>query len=376
MSSYTINRLFEMIWGLLCFMLVIYALISIGKKVVSKLKQKFTNEEKISYMRKKNILDAVKLLFGAQVVGLLFYITPAINENIKIALSLIITLGVLVASGFVQEKKGLNGTCRALVFIGQEFFGITMILLMVSKGIGYSMNTVFALWTIFNFYIMKKVGKAENKALFWITLGILVVSLLGNFVNEMDIMMALILICVVILAIQLFGNKENFGVILAENVCFTLLLITTWNALGTTDISFFAGFVTIAFVIGVGAVAAIRYLSEGVLPENFNVRALLLYIPYIAILLTTEITLDILLGLGLFNIIVAILFVSEDSTYKKVLAGFVLLLVGFVGMDATNIDEGIFAIIYFSAVIVGYAYLLTPAMTDRLEEGGEEYDEE
>ena len=64
------------------------------------------------------------------------------------------------------------------------------------------------------------------------------------------------------------------------------------------------------------------------------------------------------------------------SIYKKVLAGIVFLIVGIAAMDIVNVDEAIFGIIYLSAVIVGYAYLLGPAKVAVLEEGDEEDDEE
>ena len=71
--------------------LLSYGFIALVKTMVARCKAQITTESGISNLTiKKDILDAVKLLFGAQVVCLLFYVTPAINENIKILLSLAI----------------------------------------------------------------------------------------------------------------------------------------------------------------------------------------------------------------------------------------------------------------------------------------------
>ena len=61
-------------------------------------------KKRLTYEQKKSFLDIVKLLVGAQLVGLLFYITPVINENIKIIASLLITIGSFAGTFFIKEK--------------------------------------------------------------------------------------------------------------------------------------------------------------------------------------------------------------------------------------------------------------------------------
>lgn len=367
MSSYQVRNMISMIFTLAVIVFAIYGLVCAVKKAVAKAKQKMTKEE-VPFETKKNILDAVKLLFGAQVIGLLFYVTPAINENIKIILSLIITLGTLVFAFFTEEKKGINGACRALVFIGQEFFGITMLLIMVNKGIGYSVNIVFLLWTIFNFYIAKKVGKTENKAFFWITLGVFVISLLENYVNEINSTLAIIVTCVILLGIHGFSKRESIGSRICSNFCFTLLMFLVCSeTLDTSEPSYIIFFITILFIVG--------SVIEQFLLEKLNLRALLMYIPYVVVLFVTEPEPEIIALLGLFNILVSVLLFSEESIYKKVLSALFLLIIWVNVGNKVNIDELVYTIIYLSSVIVGYAYLLTPAKAKELEEGGEEDDD-
>jgi len=276
----------------------------------------------------------------------------------------------------IEEKKGINGAYRALVFIGQEFFGITMLLLMVNKGMGYSVNGIFLLWTIFNFYIFRKVGKIENKAFFWVTLSIFVISLLGTYVDDVNLMFAIIVTCIALLSIHFIGNPENKGICIADNICFTLLILLTLGAFNDSETSYLGSFITIIFTIGLIGVGVVRAYLNQEDGKNINLRALLLYIPFIVILMVSTLEDDLFLLLGIFNLAVSMLLVSRNSIYKKVLAGLILATIGFAAMENVNVDELIFAIIYFSSVIFGYAYLWVPEKVEVLEEGDEEDDEE
>jgi len=377
MRSYQIFGIIQLLFNFAVIGFAIYGLICAMKNISLNAKKMVLRYEKqISTERKKNMLNAVKLLFGAQVIGLLFYITPVINENIKIILSLITTLGAFVAVALIEEKKGINGAYRALVFIGQEFFGITMLLLMVNKGMGYSVNVIFLLWTIFNFYIFRKVGKIENKAFFWVTLSIFVISLLGTYVDDVNLMFAIIVTCIALLSIHFIGNPENKGICIADNICFTLLILLTLGAFNDSETSYLGSFITIIFTIGLIGVGVVRAYLNQEDGKNINLRALLLYIPFIVILMVSTLEDDLFLLLGIFNLAVSMLLVSRNSIYKKVLAGLILATIGFAAMENVNVDELIFAIIYFSSVIFGYAYLWVPEKVEVLEEGDEEDDEE
>ena len=247
---------------------------------------------------------------------------------------------------------------------------------MVNKGMGYSINVVFLLWTIFNFYILRKVGKIENKAFFWITLVVLLISLLGTYVEDINLVFAMIVVCVVLLGIHFIGNHQKTGVRYADNFCFTLLFILTLCAFDDSKISYLVAFIAIVFSVGLIAVGAVRNYLEQPEARKINWRALLFYVVFIVILMVAELEVELVLLLGLFSLTVSMLFVSNKSIYKKVLAGILFWIIGVGAMDMVNIDEAIFGIIYLSAIIVGYAYLLGPVKVEALEEGDEEDDEE
>lgn len=346
--------------------LISYGLITFVKNKVAKYKaQTAIVGGRPNLTIKKDILDAVKLLFGAQVLCLLFYITPAINENIKIVLSLAVTLGSFVATFLIKEKKGYNGLCRGLIFVGQEFFGITMLLMMINKGMGYSITLIFALWSLFNFYIMKEFGKLENKMFFWITLISCIISILGNYAEDISSVFGVIIIAIPLLLIHIFIKKETIGISIVSNILFILMLIVSRQAVGYTYETPFI-MLTITFVI----VAA--FVFAKLFERNLNIRAFLLYIPFVAILLLGVALEDIVMVIPLLNIIVAAVIVSPNSICKKVLAiGFLLWLTGSV-VNLSSVDELVSTLIYLSSVIFAFTSIITPNKKVKLTEGGDD----
>lgn len=350
------------------FSLMVYGLITLIKNIVAKWKENYNENDvdKPKLELTKNVLDAIKLLFGAQMIGLLFYITPAINENIKIVLSLAVTLGAFVGTFLIKEKNGYNGACRSLIFIGQEFFGITMLLMMVNKGMGYSINVVFALWALFNFYIMKEFGKLENKVFFWITLGIFVCSLLGTYVDDISSIVAVVFLAVILLAIHIFNKKETLGISILSNILFVILFFVSIGAIVETyETPLVMFIITLAFVLGI-TVARI-------VDRELNAKAFLLYIPLGVTLLLVSNLEEVVVLISLFNILVAALVASPRSIFKKTMSLFVLLFLTIVVGENAASDEMVSCLIYISSVIVAYSYLITLGKKVEIaEEGGED----
>lgn len=345
--------------------LMVYGLITLINKIVVKYKEKQSEESKPKFVLNKDILDAIKLLFGAQVVCLLFYITPAINENVKILLSLALTLGSFVGTFLIKEKKGYNNLCRGLIFVGQEFFGITMLLMMVNKGMGYSITVVLGLWTLFNFYIMKEFGKLENKMFFWVTLTGVVISLLNNYIDDISSIAIFIVVAVILLIIHIFIKKESIKLSFISNILFVALFIATMVAIHSTVETF-------NIIIVLTTIFELAVLIARVIDKRVNVKAFLLYIPYIVMLLLVDSIDVIIMTIPVFNIIVAALLASPNSICKKILSlGFLLVLVEEVGYGA-NVDEFIAQLIYICSIVFVYASLFTPAKKAEIKKGGDD----
>lgn len=343
--------------------LLSYGLIALIKNMMAKYKAHVAIG-KPNLIVKKDILDAIKLLAGAQVVCLLFYITPAINENIKILLSLAITLGAFVGTFLIKENKGYNSLCRGLIFIGQEFFGITMLLMMINKGMGYSVTVIFALWSAFNFYIMKEFGKVENKMFFWLTFIALIISLLDNYIDDITSVLGVILIAIILLITHIFIKNESISVSFASNVLFILMFMATIEAIGYDGNGSLVMFIiTLVFLLAL----AISKVIEG----NMNLKVFLLYIPLgIILLLGVEIE-EIIMLIPLFNIIVAAVIASPKSVCKKVLAIGVLLFFTESAGNLASANEEVSSLIYFCSVVFVLTSLLTPNKKVELSKGGD-----
>ena len=351
------------------FSLMVYGLITLIKNIVKKIKEINANKGgKTSIENKNEILTILKLLFGAQVIGVLFYVTPAINENIKIILSLGITLASFVATFLIKEKKGYNGLCRGLIFIGQEFFGITMLLMMVNKGMGYSMSVIFGIWSLFNLYIAKEFGNVENKIFLGITTIIFLGALIGGWIDEISLMMATITISIILLALHVLSKANTLLVKLSSNVLFTILIIMASCVVMGVDETQSGILIGITTVFTLGLVVAMSVL------QNAKLRASFMYIPFLVVLLSIEFSFEVFAFISLFNIIVAILLTSEGSIYKNILGLLTTIILGLVLMGNVNIDIMAYVIVYISSVIVCFAQYITPKKVEELVEGGEDHE--
>ena len=320
---------------------------------------------KLTYKQKKSLLDIIKIIVGAQMIGLLFYITPVINENIKIIASLAVTLGAFIGTFFIKEKRGYNGICRALIFIGQEFFGITMLLMMVNKGMGYSVNVVFGIWTAFNFYISKQFGKIENRIFFWITFIIFVISMLLTYANDVDIHILIIGICGIVLGIHFFSDKAKLGTKLFENISLTALLLATCSGV-------FNSADNQGMIFGTIVICMLAVIFSLINSQSFNVKALFIYVPYIMLMFLIEWELDLFWFISVFNVLFIIWLLADKSIYKKCLAAVFLLCLTPMVVEGADIDKMIAFIIFGSSVIFTFTYLFAPTRPVNLDEGGEE----
>lgn len=351
------------------FSLMIYGFITLVRNIIAKYKEKISDEDgKPNFVIKKDILDAVKLLFGAQVLCLLFYITPVINENIKIVLSLILTLGSFVGTFLIKERKGYNSLCRGLIFVGQEFFGITMLLMMINKGMGYSVPVIFALWTVFNFYIMKQFGKLENKIFFWITLVVLICSLIATHVSDISSIVTVVVIAAILLLIHIFNKKETIGISVLSNVLFVLLfLVSIFAVRETVENPLVMFIITMVFVLGM--------LIARIIDKDLTPKALLLYVPWGVMVLLVEDFESCAILASLFNIMVAALIASPSSICKKVLSFIILSFLTIFVEEMATVDAIVSCLIYVCSIFLVYASLLTPSNKVDVEEGGDENEE-
>lgn len=366
----SVDEFFSIVIPLAILLAILWGISILGRKgyrhVVAEIVGNSDGERvKLTYDQKQNLLNMIKILVGAQMIGLLFYVTPAINENIKIIASLAITLGAFVGTFFIKERKGYNGVCRTLILIGQEFFGITMFLMMVNKGMGYTVNTIFAIWTAFNFYISKQFGKIENRFFFWLTFVILIFSMIGTYANDMDAYILIIGICVLLLGIHFFGDKSKLSTKLVENITLTALMISVWAALAN-------GADNQGIIFGTVIVYMIAIIVTLVATKRFNPKALFVYLPYVVVLFLIEWELDSLWFLSIFNVLFVIWLLADKSIYKKLLNALVLLCTVPIVIEGANMDELIAIIIYGSSIIFTCTYLFAPTRPDNLEEGGEE----
>lgn len=342
---------------------IIYGIIRLAKFCYRSIKERIlgTPDGKLTYEQKKNLLNVIKLLGGAQLIGLVFYITPTINENLKILVSILIVLGGFIGAFFVNEKRSLT---RTLVFLGQEFFGITMILLMVNKGIGYSVTNIFAIWSVFNLYICMNFKNIENKLFFVTTVLIFIISLLNNYANNIEMYMAIIGLIIVLLMIEIFGVKENKLIQLLHNFILTIFGITVLVAVGDeVDKQ--------AVIFGAVVIYSIALVILQIIRGNLNLKAFLVYIPYVVVLFLSDFILELFLVLTVFNMLFSLWLISGESLYRKYLClGLAFLPSAFI-TEYIVIDEFFGFFIYILSLISIFPYLFTPIKPDTLDEGGD-----
>jgi len=338
-----------------------YNLIKLGYK---KAMNNFTkdNNGKLTYEQKKNLIDVIKLFSGAQVIGLLFYATPAINENIKIIVSLLLTLVGIVSAFLINEKEEKTSIVRTLIFLSQEFFGITMILLMVNKGLGYSISNIFAIWSVYNFFIYKQVNKVENKIFFYGTVLVFLATFIDKFTG-FDMYILVIIFAAILLLINFLLNKEKLEVKIVDNIVTTVFVALVFQAVG--DMAEKQGIICGTVIISLITIVILK-IMEG----KLNVKAGLVYIPYLVILLLSDFEIEILCLFSVFSVLGITWLLSENSGYKKALCTLGLLsTIGFAG-EFINIDELTGMVIYLGATIFSLSYLFSVKKSE-FYEGGE-----
>ena len=351
------------IFTLIVLGVAIYGAYNLIKLCYKKAMNHFTKDTngKLTYEQKKSLIDVVKIFSGAQVIGLLFYVTPAINENIKIIVSLLLTLVGIVSAFLINEKGEKNSIVRTLIFLSEEFFGITMILLMVNKGLGYSISNIFAIWSVYNFFIYKQVNKVENKVLFYGTTLVFLGTLFNSFAN-VDMYILIIIFAVILLLINCLLNKEKLEVKIVDNIVATIFVALVFNAVA--DMSDMQGVIYFTLLISLVAVIILKIMER-----KLELKAMLVFIPYLVILLLSDFGIEILCLFSVFSVLGIVWLLSENSGYKKVLCTLGLLsTIGFAE-EFINIDELTGIAIYLGATIFSLSYLFSAKKSEYYEEG-------
>lgn len=335
--------------------LALYGLLVLLKNCSGKIIKWFSNKE-------QTFFDTAKIILIGGIIGLLYYLTPIMQETIKIVLSLAVTLGAFIATFILKEKNGYNFTTRILVFIGQLFFGVTMFLLMVNTNLGYSPLLILLIWSIFNFYVCKEFGKSENKVLFGITVLMAAVIGFGQYVVNFEPNVLLIAIAVILLFCQFFNIRKSFFGRLVHNVFVTLASIL---AIGSAV----DGHVVLSFIVTlVLLIATIILTLFNRKDEKINLKSFLMYIPFVAVLLINGWCEDLGIAISGFNVLTVIWLLSEGSIYKKLIAGIGLIEVTLNLMDSMQSDD-LYQLIILASVVLTLILLLEPKKKVVIEEG-------
>jgi len=352
------------IFTLIVLVVAIYGAYNLIKLCYKKAMNHFTKDTngKLTYEQKKNLIDVIKLFSGAQVIGLLLYATPAINENIKIIVSVLVTLAGIVGAFLINEKGEKTSIVRTLIFISQEFFGITMILLMVNKGLGYSISNIFAIWSVYNFFIYKQVNKVENKVLFYVTTLVFLGTLLNNFTN-IDMHILVIIFAVILLLINFLLNKEKLEVKIIDNIITTVFVALVFQAV--SDMSDMQGVIYLTVLISLVAVINLK-IMEG----KLNLKAALVYIPYLVILLLSDFEIELLCLFSVFSALGIVWLLSENSGYKKALCTLGLFSTMGFAEKFIAIDEMTGIAIFVVTIVFSLSYLFSVKKSE-FYEGGE-----
>lgn len=348
---------FDDLIELAVMIVALYGLFSLVKKVYQKIRS--TDVEK-----RRNVFNAAKIFLIGIIAGLVLYLTPFVNETIKIIISLGITLGAFIGTFAIKEKHGYNFNTRITVFIGQIFFGITMLLLMVNTNLGYSVVSVFGIWTIFNLYISRQFSKTENVFMFITTLIMFGGLAIGNYNNDIDLLTGVSGIVIILslyqLLKQLFEFKENFIMKAIHNVLMTTLpvmIISSQN----TDEALMLFVITIIFVIGMLFLLAIN-------KEKINLKSFLVYIPILTVFLLSGFDETIGMLISIHNLMLVMWLLAEKSVYKKLLVVILMLVSVCAMLDAIYLD-GLFRLIIVASTALTFVYLFEPKKVVKLAEG-------
>ena len=345
--------------------LALYGFVVLIAKVCTKI---LDFSEEVNEEKRRNFFDTSKIVLIGVIVGLLYYLTPIMQETVKIILSLIVTLGAFITTFVIKEKNGYNFISRIAVFIGELFFGVTMFLLMVNTNLGYSPLLILLIWSIFNFYIYKQFGNSENKVLFGITLTIDAIIGFTQYVVNFKPDVLLISMAVILLVCQFFNIRKNFLGQLIHNVFVTFALILTIECAGNSDevLSFL-----VTIILLLGTIAIMVFASK---EEMLNPRSFLTYIPFVAVLLVNGWFEELGMFISIFNILVMIWLLSNKSFYKKLLAGIGLIECSIGMLDYTQSDA-LYSIIVITSVVLTLVLLLEPKKKVVIEEGAVENEE-
>jgi len=350
---------FEELMELLVVIFALYGLLGLIKKGYRKIME-------IDIEKKRNFFDSAKIFLIGIIAGLLLYITPLVNETAKIIISLLLTLGAFIGTFVIKEKSGYNLKSRICVFLGQVFFGITMCLLMVNTNLGYSMLSVFGIWTIFNLYISKEFKKTENIFMFITTLIGLIGSALTIY-NDMTELHMITIICVLLLAYQVLKNvfslNENMLMKGLHNVFITLPAFMIVLVKQNMDDLIPCFVITLIFVV---ATLLVQFINK----EKINFRSLLVYAPLAVIALMAGIEDEKLMlqSFAIYNLLTATWALSKGSVYKKLLVICWMVFLTF-GLMSNMYIGGLTQLSIVAVVALSCVYLLEPKKAVELEKG-------
>ena len=325
-------------------------------------------DEAVMEKKRHSFFETSKIVLIGVIVGLLYYLTPILQETVKIVLSLIITLGAFIATFIVKEKNGYNFGARIAVFVGELFFGVTMFLLMVNTNLGYSPLFILFIWSIFNFYIYKQFGNAENKALFVITTILATVIAFKEYVIDFEPDVLLIGTAVILLVCQFFNVRKGLFGKLVHNILVTLIVIFALGC-SVNDKVLLSFIVTLILLIG--TILLILFASKS---EKLNPRSFLVYIPFVAVLLINGWYEELGVMIALFNALAVVWLLSEKSFYKKLLAGIGVIEGSLILMESMQSDA-LYQVIVIASVVLTLILLLEPKKKVVIEEGDVENEE-
>ena len=310
---------------LIVVIFAIYGFYTMGRKLFEKLKKSSMNTEE----KRQNVFNALKIFFIGVIVATILYMTPAINETLKIIISLVLTLGTVGAVVAQEDNKEQKVWLRPVLFMGQMFFGITMFLMLVNTNMGYSETAIFIIWSVANFIIAMQYKNIENKLLCLGTIIAALITIIGPMSIDLEMSAIVIVICTILILLQIFGKKDNIFVQITHNVLTLGLIFTYINyfddfyraSLSSMDDFVMLG-VTLIFLIATLAIN--MFMGES---EKINFKAFAIYLPLLTTYLLVgaeEIEEELILIFEMFNLLIATWLLADKSIFKKILTIIVL----------------------------------------------------
>jgi len=346
---------------LVVLLLAIYGGYSLIKNIVTRVKSRPANNLEREEGR-RNLFNSLKIFFVGIIVAIIIYMTPVISETIKIIISLVVTVGTLGTAFLLNDEENKKSWLRPVLFMGQMFFGITMFLMLVNTNMGYSEFSIFLIWSIFNLFISKYFGNIENKILFVITTLITLILGISRYVVNLEAYVAVGIFCVLLLALQIFLDKEQTIVKIIRSTLITLLFFAYFMYLS----NHYGGIVfadkvmlgiTIVFLV-------VTFVIEGLVNgfREINFKGFAIYIPLIIAILLAGIKgneEDFILVFGALNLTVATWLLANKTVYDKLLALVVLLLMTVALVSTTDL-EPLNQLVIFASMGLTFVFLLEP----------------